>query len=192
MFPYLLSCGRPKSGASRNAWGARRRGRSAPSWRLLQSDQRRRNRRYHQAADRHVQDGRRSGRDRHGHRGRRQHRSRLRARSGPVRRSWCEFPNGIEGIVLNLEEDNVGVIIMGPDTDIKEGDQVRRTGRIASVPVGEASARPRRQSAGPADRRQGPDRDAQVPHDREHRAGRRRAPAGQAAVADGDCARSTH
>ncbi len=49
-----------------------------------------------------------------------------------------EFPNGLEGIVLNLEEDNVGVIIMGPDTDIKEGDQVRRTGRIASVPVGEA------------------------------------------------------
>jgi F-type H+-transporting ATPase subunit alpha len=49
-----------------------------------------------------------------------------------------EFPNGIEGIVLNLEEDNVGVIIMGPDVDIKEGDRVRRTGRIASVPVGEA------------------------------------------------------
>ena len=49
-----------------------------------------------------------------------------------------EFPNGLEGIVLNLEEDNVGVIIMGPDADIKEGDRVRRTGRIASVPVGEA------------------------------------------------------
>jgi len=49
-----------------------------------------------------------------------------------------EFPNGIQGIVLNLEEDNVGVAIMGADTDIKEGDQVRRTGRIASVPVGMA------------------------------------------------------
>ena len=49
-----------------------------------------------------------------------------------------EFPNGVQGIVLNLEEDNVGVAIMGADTDIKEGDQVRRTGRIASVPVGEA------------------------------------------------------
>jgi len=49
-----------------------------------------------------------------------------------------EFPNGLQGIVLNLEEDNVGVIILGPDTDIKEGMQVRRTGRIASVPVGEA------------------------------------------------------
>jgi F-type H+-transporting ATPase subunit alpha len=49
-----------------------------------------------------------------------------------------EFPNGLNGIVLNLEEDSVGVAIMGPDTDIKEGDKVRRTGRIASVPVGEA------------------------------------------------------
>jgi len=48
-----------------------------------------------------------------------------------------EFPNGIQGIVLNLEEDNVGVVIMGADTDIKEGDQVRRTGRIISVPVGD-------------------------------------------------------
>ena len=49
-----------------------------------------------------------------------------------------EFPNGLQGIALNLEEDNVGVIIMGPDNEIKEGDQVRRTGRIASVPVGES------------------------------------------------------
>jgi F-type H+/Na+-transporting ATPase subunit alpha len=49
-----------------------------------------------------------------------------------------QFPNGVEGVVLNLEEDNVGVAIMGPDTDIKEGDQVRRTGRIVSVPVGQA------------------------------------------------------
>ena len=49
-----------------------------------------------------------------------------------------EFPNGLQGIALNLEEDNVGVVILGPDTEIKEGDQVRRTGRIVSVPVGEA------------------------------------------------------
>src|ERR1035438_8476444 len=49
-----------------------------------------------------------------------------------------EFANGVQGIVLNLEEDNVGVVIMGDDTDIKEGEQVRRTGRIASVPVGPA------------------------------------------------------
>ena len=49
-----------------------------------------------------------------------------------------EFPNGLQGIVLNLEEDNVGVVILGPNTEIKEGQQVRRTGRIVSVPVGEA------------------------------------------------------
>ncbi len=49
-----------------------------------------------------------------------------------------EFPNGLQGIVLNLEEDNVGVVILGPDEEIKEGMQVRRTGRIVSVPVGAA------------------------------------------------------
>jgi F-type H+/Na+-transporting ATPase subunit alpha len=49
-----------------------------------------------------------------------------------------EFDNGLQGVALNLEEDNVGVVIMGDDEDIKEGARVRRTGRIASVPVGEA------------------------------------------------------
>ncbi len=49
-----------------------------------------------------------------------------------------EFPGGILGLVLNLEEDNVGVALMGEDTTIKEGDIVKRTGRIAEVPVGEA------------------------------------------------------
>jgi F-type H+-transporting ATPase subunit alpha len=48
-----------------------------------------------------------------------------------------EFPGGILGLALNLEEDNVGVAIMGDDTHIKEGDLVKRTGRIAEVPVGE-------------------------------------------------------
>ncbi len=47
------------------------------------------------------------------------------------------FPGDIFGIVLNLEEDSIGVAIMGSDTQIKEGDQVTRTGTIASVPVGE-------------------------------------------------------
>ena len=49
-----------------------------------------------------------------------------------------EFPGGIMGIALNLEEDNVGVVILGDDRSIKEGDTVRRTGRIIEVPVGEA------------------------------------------------------
>jgi len=49
-----------------------------------------------------------------------------------------EFPGGIFGLVLNLEEDNVGIAIMGDDFGIKEGDMVKRTGRIAEVPVGKA------------------------------------------------------
>jgi F-type H+-transporting ATPase subunit alpha len=49
-----------------------------------------------------------------------------------------EFPGGIFGLCLNLEEDNVGVAIMGDDTQIKEGDIVKRTGRIAEIPIGEA------------------------------------------------------
>ena len=48
-----------------------------------------------------------------------------------------KFPGDIFGIVLNLEEDSVGVAILGADTHIKEGDQVTRTGKIASVPVGD-------------------------------------------------------
>lgn len=49
-----------------------------------------------------------------------------------------EFPGGILGMVLNLERDNVGVAILGDDVHIKEGDIVKRTGRIAQVPVGDA------------------------------------------------------
>ena len=49
-----------------------------------------------------------------------------------------EFPHNIYGLVLNLEEDNVGAAIFGEAQEIREGDEVRRTGRIAEVPVGEA------------------------------------------------------
>ena len=48
-----------------------------------------------------------------------------------------EFPHGIMGMALNLEEDNVGCVLFGDDTLISEGDQVKRTGRIVQVPVGE-------------------------------------------------------
>jgi F-type H+-transporting ATPase subunit alpha len=48
-----------------------------------------------------------------------------------------EFPHGIMGLALNLEEDNVGVAIMGEDFELQEGDPVKRTGRIAQVPVGD-------------------------------------------------------
>jgi F-type H+-transporting ATPase subunit alpha len=49
-----------------------------------------------------------------------------------------EFPHGVFGIALNLEEESVGVVLLGYSTAIKEGDTVKRTGRIISVPVGEA------------------------------------------------------
>ncbi|SFV29849.1 F0F1 ATP synthase subunit alpha [Thermoflavifilum thermophilum] len=49
-----------------------------------------------------------------------------------------EFENGVKAIALNLEEDNVGVVLMGDYTGIREGDHVRRTGKIASIKVGEA------------------------------------------------------
>ncbi|MEA2039170.1 MAG: F0F1 ATP synthase subunit alpha [Thermodesulfobacteriota bacterium] len=49
-----------------------------------------------------------------------------------------EFPGQIYGLCLNLEEDNVGIAVMGDDSKIKEGDTVKRTGRIAEIPVGDA------------------------------------------------------
>lgn len=49
-----------------------------------------------------------------------------------------EFPGGVQGMAQNLEEDNIGCIILGPYRHIKEGDPVKRTGRIVEVPVGEA------------------------------------------------------
>src|SRR5512138_2246220 len=49
-----------------------------------------------------------------------------------------EFPHGVAGIAMNLEEDQVGCVLLGEYFEIKEGDQVKRTGRIISVPVGEA------------------------------------------------------
>ncbi|TDJ17656.1 MAG: F0F1 ATP synthase subunit alpha [Deltaproteobacteria bacterium] len=49
-----------------------------------------------------------------------------------------EFPGGLSGMILNLEEDNVGIAVMGETTHVKEGELVRRTGRIIEVPVGES------------------------------------------------------
>src|SRR5882724_13353938 len=47
-----------------------------------------------------------------------------------------EFSNGVKGMALNLEADNVGVVIFGSDAEIKEGDTVKRTGTIVDVPIG--------------------------------------------------------
>src|SRR6195256_4765824 len=49
-----------------------------------------------------------------------------------------EFPHDVAGIAMNLEEDQVGAVLLGDFTEIKEGDEVKRTGRIMSVPVGDA------------------------------------------------------
>src|SRR6202171_731849 len=49
-----------------------------------------------------------------------------------------QFPHNVAGIAMNLEEDQVGAVLLGDYTEIKEGDEVRRTRRIMSVPVGEA------------------------------------------------------
>ncbi len=49
-----------------------------------------------------------------------------------------EFDNGVRAVVLNLEEDNVGAVLMGSSSEIKEGDKVKRTGKIASINVGES------------------------------------------------------
>jgi F-type H+-transporting ATPase subunit alpha len=57
--------------------------------------------------------------------------------SGAAAGELLEFPNGVRGLVLNLEEDNVGAAVMGHVEAVREGDSVKRTGRIAEVPVGE-------------------------------------------------------
>src|SRR5437879_9880527 len=48
------------------------------------------------------------------------------------------FPHHVAGIAMNLEEDQVGVVLLGEYTEIKEGDEVKRTGQVMSVPVGDA------------------------------------------------------
>ncbi|MCZ6800284.1 MAG: F0F1 ATP synthase subunit alpha [Nitrospirae bacterium] len=57
---------------------------------------------------------------------------------GAMSGELLEFPGNIFGVALNLEEDSVGVVLLGEDVGIKEGDPVKRTGRIAEVPVGDA------------------------------------------------------
>jgi F-type H+-transporting ATPase subunit alpha len=58
--------------------------------------------------------------------------------SGAMAGELVKFPGDIAGMVLNLEDDNVGIAIFGEDFHVKEGDEVKRTGRIASIPVGDA------------------------------------------------------
>ena len=64
--------------------------------------------------------------------------ARLHGIEGAMATEMLEFPNGIFGIALNLEEDSVGSVLLGESRHIKEGDTVKRTGRVMSVPVGDA------------------------------------------------------
>jgi len=64
--------------------------------------------------------------------------ARLYGLEGAMAGELVEFANSVYGLVLNLEDDNVGVALLGDPNRVKEGDAVKRTGRIASVPVGEA------------------------------------------------------
>ncbi len=64
--------------------------------------------------------------------------ARLHGIEGAMATEMLEFPHGIFGIALNLEEDGVGSVLLGESTRIKEGDTVKRTGRVMSVPVGDA------------------------------------------------------
>src|SRR5919198_1165722 len=56
--------------------------------------------------------------------------------SGAMASEMLEFSNGVNGLALNLEEETVGAVILGSEQGIKEGDEVRTTGRIVDVPVG--------------------------------------------------------
>ena len=64
--------------------------------------------------------------------------ARIQGLENAVSSEMLELPHGVMGLVLNLEEDSVGTVLMGEDTLIKEGDQAKRTGRVIQVPVGEA------------------------------------------------------
>ncbi len=64
--------------------------------------------------------------------------ARIHGLAGALAGELLEFPGGVSGMVLNLEEDNVGAAILGEFSEIKEGDTVKRTGRITEVPVGDA------------------------------------------------------
>ena len=95
-----------------------------------------------------------------------------------------ELPHGVTGLALNLEEDNVGAVLLGEDTLIKEGDLVKRTGRVLQVPVGEALVGRVVDPLGRPLDDKGPIETERLPPGRVQGAGRRRAPAGQGAAAD--------
>ena len=95
-----------------------------------------------------------------------------------------DFGNGITGLALNLEETEVGAIILGDYTEIKEGDEVRTTGKLLAGARRQRIAGPRRQRARPAARWQGPDQGNRVLSGGKNRARHHQAPFRQPAGAD--------
>ena len=93
-----------------------------------------------------------------------------------------EFPHEVRGLALNLEEDKVGVVLFGDFQKIKEGDKVKRTGRIMSVPVGDAMIGRVVDALGMPDRRARADHHRRLQPGRAHRAGHRRPPAREGAA----------
>ena len=67
-----------------------------------------------------------------------------------------EFPHGVSGLAMNLDEDQVGAVLLGDYTELREGEQVKRTGKIMSVPVGKQLIGRVVNALGRAHRRQGP------------------------------------
>ena len=101
------------------------------------------------------------------------------------------FPGELFGMALNLETDNVGAVLLGDDRHVKEGDEVRRTGRIVQVPVGKALLGAGGESPGAAHRRERAHRCRGQPQHRADRPGRHRPPAGEGAPPDRESRPST-
>ncbi len=102
-----------------------------------------------------------------------------------------DLGHGITGLALNLDETEVGVIILGDYTQLKEGDEVRTTGKLLQVPVGKGLLGRVVNTLGRTARRQGADRERRGLSGREDRARHHPAPAGQPAGADRHHGRST-
>ena len=185
----------PSSAASSPASAARcttaasrpsSRGCARSSWRTCSDDhQGRRHLEDHPRADRQLRGRRRRRGGRHRRLARRRHRARRRASTASCPARCSSSRTSVFGIALNLEEDGIGTVLLGNFKLVKEGDTVKRTGRIISVPVGdELLGRVVNALGQPIDGK-GPIATTAVLPDRASRARRGRSAAGARAAADG-------
>ena len=110
--------------------------------------------------------------------------ARVQGLPGAAVNELLEFEGGVLGLALNLDEDSIGAVVLGTVDEIEEGQSVKATGRILSVPVGDALVGRVVNALGLPDRRQGPDRVGHVAPPRGAGARHRRPPAGARAAAD--------